>query len=543
MSHDPQNPHPTVAPQAEIDRIASGLAGIWFAEGWISQPQNPNYHEDYVIECVPNGELSGLKFSVQQKAHRHVAFSQGLASEVMATKHLIYYSEKVRTPIFLLVVDVTTRLGYYLFLQEWLNHKITPETLRDQDSLTVKVPESNRIDDTDRFRKEIGRAFDYMDRKYPGSVADAIAHDEKQVMAVDPRWDVKLNVVDSQKQYFLSAKEKIEASMRVSGSNAEKMKEAFEYGIPAELKGAGITLQGSPLFEKWTQEGGIASFSVKPAKPVNAEIEFWTDDEASFRLTLRGALTGGRIGLAFTCQLEGGPLFVQIKIPREAIKQRSGETFVTFRWDFSPWEGKPLLRLPHFSELRRFAQAVFENKPIHFRPMAEGEKLSAGKIEHPQAIDVLASAAWMIETMARARELSDKCGIVILFPRLDQVPPDDYERLAIAYGVLIEGEFRMPGAGARLNMKMNRKEHDPAELVAQYEKYARDGFAINRPSETLSVFGTAIELGPVLYSVAPTIGIFAEPGRSDFLAGRAMQITVEFRGTEDSTFRVAPWES
>jgi len=232
-----------------------------------------------------------------------------------------------------------------------------------------------------------------------------------------------------------------------------------------------------------------------------------------------------------------------MKIPRKAFQEHTGETFVSFRWNFSPWEGKSMLRLPHFTDLLGFAHALLEGKPIHFRPAAEGEKLSPGKIEDPAALDPLTPLAWLIEMMGRARDLSDRCGIAIVFPRLVEMTPDNYERLAIAYSVLIEGEFSMPGAGAWLRMTMNRGENDPAALVAQYEQVALEGFAVKRPSETLTVFGTAIELGAVVYSLAPTVGVFSEPGRSDFLAGRASKVEVEFRGTKESLFRVTPGKS
>src|SRR5436309_3008109 len=94
----PKKKHPTVGPQALIDKVATALVNGWLASGWNVHPIVPNYHEDYIVERIDVGELSGVKISAQQKGHATIVFKKGLWSEQIKTKHLRYYDRKLAMP-------------------------------------------------------------------------------------------------------------------------------------------------------------------------------------------------------------------------------------------------------------------------------------------------------------------------------------------------------------------------------------------------------------------------------------------------------------
>jgi hypothetical protein len=138
---------PTFGPQRSIDQAATRLVKGWLEPHCQVRERTPDVFVDYDMEATTAGEPSGLIVSIQQKGRKELNDRYGQVAQRMKKKHLRYYSGKLQTPLFLLVVDVVEKLGYFLFVQKWLEENTTHADLQGRGTLTVSLPVANRIDD------------------------------------------------------------------------------------------------------------------------------------------------------------------------------------------------------------------------------------------------------------------------------------------------------------------------------------------------------------------------------------------------------------
>jgi hypothetical protein len=536
MPKDRPGKYPTVGPQANIDNAATALVKKWFASGWVVQEQVPNYHEDYVVEWVDGGELTGTKFSAQQKGHATVLFSKRYCAEQIKTKHLLYYGDKVRVPMFLFVVDTTKERGYYLFLQEWLDHNSSPTELKTKTKLTVKVPLENNLADRVKFVTELKRATAYLLAKYPGDPIDALKADAKKVEAIDPRWRVKLDVINSNKHYTLSAKEDIAATLTLAGEHAAKFKDTFDYGKPVHLQGAGIALHGSPLFEDLQKKGAIASVSFS-AKQHKIELHLWSEGVNAFRLTLPGAITVGKVGLSFIASLPDAPLDAEMKISKEEVQAKTGVGNFSLTFDFKKWEKKSIQGLPYFDKLRGFANAIVDKKLIHQEFTSDGNRVTGGTLGDPNGDLPFAYAAAVIQNIEKARAIAAKLGLEIHVPNIETMAPEAFEDVDFAYDIIMTGRHVANDVELTKIAKMSSDTNDAKDAVEKIEGMQHDGMTFGRV-EQKNIYGVPVVLGQLMYSIKPVKVTIPEPGRADFLEGRAPFVTVHIASTDDSVLTV-----
>ena len=82
---------------------------------WVlNDTQRPDYGKDYLIEVVEARELTGLNFFVQLKGTESLPARGGGASvsHKLELKDEVYYADRVRQPLFLVVVDVNRDVGH-----------------------------------------------------------------------------------------------------------------------------------------------------------------------------------------------------------------------------------------------------------------------------------------------------------------------------------------------------------------------------------------------------------------------------------------------
>ena len=115
--------------------------------------EQPHDHgKDYLVESGNNnGDLSGSSFYVQLKGQERAEVSAGgaLVKYSLEMKYAAYYLDRIKDlPVFLVVVDVNEKKGWWLFLQPVLEGN---QTWRKQDSITVNLPAANVLTGKDRL--------------------------------------------------------------------------------------------------------------------------------------------------------------------------------------------------------------------------------------------------------------------------------------------------------------------------------------------------------------------------------------------------------
>jgi len=140
----------------QIEDLAQRMFRDALPPAWVPNEQHKDYGKDYLVEIGEhNGDLTGSSFFVQLKGQEAVEMT-GDGSQVkfpLETKYAAYYVDKIKDlPVFLVVVDVNAKRGWYHFLQPGLE---ADQSWRKQKSVTIYLPASNDLADTPKLRRAV----------------------------------------------------------------------------------------------------------------------------------------------------------------------------------------------------------------------------------------------------------------------------------------------------------------------------------------------------------------------------------------------------
>lgn len=96
----------------EIDQMAQKIFGIAIPPSWLIREQHPDIHIDYVVELADDSGPLGNIFGVQLKGTISPKYSGKFIKFSLKTSPVIYYLDKVKYPVFLIVIDVRAKKGY-----------------------------------------------------------------------------------------------------------------------------------------------------------------------------------------------------------------------------------------------------------------------------------------------------------------------------------------------------------------------------------------------------------------------------------------------
>lgn len=116
---------PTFGQAYDIDEAASRYLADVMASNWVLRRRQPDFFVDYELERRLTGEPTGALAWVQLKGQLKLNTDDTSARLTFETKHLRYYNAAARLPVFVVLVDVTNKRAYYLFVQEWLESERT----------------------------------------------------------------------------------------------------------------------------------------------------------------------------------------------------------------------------------------------------------------------------------------------------------------------------------------------------------------------------------------------------------------------------------
>ncbi len=157
---------PTVGSSYETARSAVQTFLGWLPPRWIPRPEDPDFHIDYVIEIVKDGEPTGTHFRAQIKGRTAKGSSTRIV-ESFKTKHLRYYA-KCEQPVFLFRIDPITKGGYWLFIQGYLKEKkLTDERLSGQKKLSITFDPLKSLEAKSLFQEELAKALRLVRDQFP----------------------------------------------------------------------------------------------------------------------------------------------------------------------------------------------------------------------------------------------------------------------------------------------------------------------------------------------------------------------------------------
>jgi Domain of unknown function (DUF4365) len=326
-------------------------------ESWVASEQQKDYGKDYLVEIgEDNGSRTESSFYVQLKGQEKVEFTAdgSLVKFSLEKKYAEYYLDKIKDlPVFLVVADVNKKKAWNHFLQPGLD---ADQSWRQQKSATVYLSANNDFSDSAKLRQAVESAKQMMRLLHPESIQDAVAAHKRRVCAIDPRFDVRVSLVNETPMFELCPLEPVSGKIEFKGSKKKveaKVSDLLDKGALVEFKPGEVKITGPPLFEHFEKTGGAMRSAVESPAAVSLVCRDAEGRELGRLADVSGRIKGGRKELWFEGGLGSSPLSVRLG---PMGKDMGGSAKIN--WTLINWNGQKLLHLAFFDKLRDFGKAL-----------------------------------------------------------------------------------------------------------------------------------------------------------------------------------------
>lgn len=438
-----------------IDDDAESIFRMLKPREWVLRElSRPDYLHDYLMEIFDQGKPTGFLTLIQLKGTRLLKVTKGRVAFALPMEKAQEYV-KYPVPVFLTVIDVRGREGYWLFLQEHLRDEIG-DVRRTRKSITVHVPLDNKLSNHAALAAAVRRAYDFLAELNPGSVAAAIAAEIAALEALDRRFKASITSTEAEKIVALSARDQpvsvkatfIETERRAT---MRKLEELLRRGISTAFERDEITFSGSPLIEH------IADVSpgpviIRPLPLGYAEISLSavdSDEQEIARLsTFAAEVSGGQEEMRITGSLTP-ILTVQVTARSDVVTRLS----LTLNIE-SGWIGRPVLELAHFDEILGFFRALNQGCLLKLRLSRRGNVILSTINRRREEYAAAAKLYPALDIIDTARDIARRLGLNPAFSRLSW---DDAAGIASLHKLLKGEEVRESVPNFRASFSLERE--------------------------------------------------------------------------------------
>lgn len=337
----------------QIDQLAQQILHGALPPTWVLNEQSRDYAKDYLVEVgEEGGSLTGSSFYIQLKGQEQADFSAGgsHAKYSLQSKYARYYLEQITDlPVFLVVVDVNQKAGWWLFLQPALEEN---QLWRKQGSITLRLPTSNVITNTADFRAAVEGAKKWMRLHHPESIQDSVTAHKQRIIRTDPRFDVRVSLVNDKPWFTLLAREDVPVEFEFTGDKDEiglKVSDMFDKGETVAFRPGEVRVTGSKLFDRIEREGCEMQFKVDFTGTSVLVCHDPQGNELARLGEVPGRFTGGRKEVWFNGELAKSPFIIKLGPLAESL-----DGSVKLDMGFHRWDGQHLMQLAFFDRLSQF---------------------------------------------------------------------------------------------------------------------------------------------------------------------------------------------
>ena len=514
--------YPTIGPSYGVQKDAELLFEGWIGRmNWIPRKEDPDFHVDYSVEAVNEGEPSGSLFRVQVKGRSiHKRKAKKLA-ERLKTKHLKYYL-KCKEPVFVFLIDPAAKQGHWIFIQRYLKEKVKTNVLRNQTELAIPFEAECSLEDLALFDQDLRDAWKYMREQYPGSPIAAIRAEKKHLEQILPGHSIQILATDKSLHIQATSFQPLAAGLKpefLKNVGADVWKAFEEKGqsfqvTATDLQGSGPSTPISAL-----KIPADAKITVRHGNRFKGCLQFHFHVKSlPVCLHAEGEWTFAQKRISFSGRLGQSPLAVECM--REEEDGKPTPVRISFGVDWSAWEGQALRGLAWFVELDEF----FKASEFLVRFYVQGyqpwppEKLSLNKPELELPIEAI---GWL----DKCRHVAAFLGANPPFPKtnaLKEIQSDDV-RLLVKF--IEEGKHEQENVGqtCQIAAEIPADGNQPPKEVAS--------MTVPEPVRELKFFGFNIPFGPLQHTWTNVELIETRPindGRTE----------MTFKGVANSVYRV-----
>jgi hypothetical protein len=407
--------HPTFGPQAEIDNKAQLIVQTHLEQNWTVRERRPDIRIDYEIEQKVAGEPTALTAYVQLKGQRRCDVRGDCVRIRLKSKDLGYWRTAKR-PVMLIVTDVSAKKSRFLFLQEWMASNLPPAELERKLTHKVDVPLQNDLEDQDRFAAAIRCADRFMSDVLSTSPEQAIDSVERELAALDSRFEVSLTATRKERAYQIRAAGPDPVPLKLTlplhtAEHKATASDVFKWGRPGRMLVKNAKFEGSPLFNHLMSPGRLLELRLEGnGRP--GEVVLFAGRRDGPLHKIPGLVSAGPAGLAFTAH-DDTPIRVRITMPVEGSEKGVGRIHLSA--DATIWNGQRLLLIPGLRDLATFTGACVVEKAM----LAE---LRVGAITVPfdrRSVDVaefFETLSWWTKFLADSADAAVVLGVNPVVP-------------------------------------------------------------------------------------------------------------------------------
>lgn len=488
----------------EINEAAKNLFNNSMPLAWLKREQNPDVHVDYSVELREKSEPTGKIFYVQLKGCENPKYTADYLKYSLKSKHLSYYQDRLKIPVFLMVFDIKNKKGYWVFLQKYLNVNAANKKWEKKGSLTIKIPLANCIDDIELLKREIVSAEAYMRELWPGSIEAAIKAEKERLENIDNRFAIDVSYQGDATHVTLIPKQDVNIQFFTKSVDGQsKFRELFESGKEVEFSADEVGFSGSALLEEIQNKFSSGRIKLSAKKSIDCTFAIYLYDshieicknEDMFSIVIpNGKIEGGSKEAHFTGKLMNSPLTLSGELSFDKLSH--GRVNITF--DYKNWSGQNILHLGYFDKLKRFFNYLKKEKFIAFSIERDGNSLLKLQFDSEMTRDILSQFFPSIEILEKARIVCEHLGVNPVLPEYDQIKECDFEQIDLIHKIITDGKYEIPMPNARASATFKV----PNENLSKFNDNAENSILKLCPQEpSIDIFGTKSSRYVILHTI------------------------------------------
>lgn len=476
----------------EIDETAKRVLGISLPPSWVIREQNPDYRIDYTVEIFEKEESSGLFWHVQLKGVKNpkVLKSTKKISFSMEVEHLKYYMDKVPLPVFLVVVDTQNEVGWWIFLQRYIQDELK-ENWRQQSTTTIHVPSENVLGNSANIHEAVSDAMHYMRELNPSSIEAALNAEIRRLEELDPRFEIDINATNHKTHYLIKPKQgDIRLNLNFRGKDSiEKAKEFIEAGGNIDFEKGEVEAEFEGIVHEWLN--GFELVSLQSTKKAPSLIRFLVSNESTNRterLDISGEITGGTKRAECVCELP--ERLIKVSVPIDFDKFSFP---INIEINDHLWVGRNVTTLPYLDLLFPFFDFIMNEElnntssTIRMIIFAKGNQVLESNCDEILT-KIMQYHASRITAMYKVRYVAKKYGLIITVPT--RITAEQFYDIDVVYNFIKHGKYSNQASNETITFSMPRNAF--TEQLSEFKSHQEWSYYLKDDYPFLS---SSVDLG------------------------------------------------
>ena len=398
--------------------------------------------EGYDLNVEPDRErYSGARFLVQVKGTSKPQKGKGISAPVSKSRlrHYLINPHPV-----IIVRSTADGALHWVHAQSWCQAN-KDRIASGYGNCSVNLDRKSNLADRESFECFLDDVLAPSERK-PGAIAALVAARSEYLSSIDTRLQVRTSVRNEHETHAIYAAGDVpldfEFRARVSTDGGQRLKEALEFGLPAELDVEEFRLTGSPLFgvlgANKDRKGRLA-LKTKPRKGYLAIRPGAKFSPFAPELRVAADWFNGMKGAAITNQAYESAIDLNARL--SFIEDGSGHASVSIGFRSLVHE-RPIADFEELSSIKQWANQLVQDSAAFIELRFEGGRaiLAMGKAGMENLLPWIPYAAVLSQLHQVARALDSD----FILPKDYQFTAEDVADIELAFA-LLKGERRLVG--------------------------------------------------------------------------------------------------